>query len=168
MNAGENPSTPRTLRRCADQTHHHTADALRVVDAANADVAAEQNAPEVVYDGVARTRQELVGMFDELGRRRCGGGPLIKVNGALDRHEPNDFIGLALAALPEKDTALSLQDVLAEMGIRDMEGLRSFRRLVAIDAALAAIAWATAPTNREPAAATAFLGEIDDPLGRYC
>jgi hypothetical protein len=108
-------------------------------------------------------------LLDELGRRRCGGGPLVDVDGGCgaDRLCPNDFLGLALAALPEHDTGRSLAAVLHDMGIVNVEALRSFRRLVAAEAAVAAVEWAAAPAGRADAAADALLRQIDDPSSAW-
>jgi hypothetical protein len=112
-------------------------------------------------------------MPGELERRRCAGGPLVIVTdtGEPDRLASDEFIGFALAGLPEHDPAdgpaPSLHEVLADMGIRTVDDLRSFRRLVAVHAALKALHWAAVPPADVPSAADALLVEIDDPAGRW-
>lgn len=78
-------------------------------------------------------------------------------DGHIDRLESDGWIGGALAALPEDDDGIlpapTFDEVLGAMGVATVEDLRSFRRLVALHAALAAIRWATADPVRAGSAA---------------
>lgn len=151
---------PTTWRRCPSDKHGHGDDpgCLRLEDAV-----AELAPP------CPRTAADVAALREELRRRVCGGGPLVaREDGVLDRLASDEFIGEALASLPEDDAdggsaAPALRDVLTDMGIRHLEDLRSFRRLVAVHAAQAALSWATATPERAASAAAALLQEIDDP-----
>jgi hypothetical protein len=149
------------MRRCPSDDHGHDEPLIHL------DVLHEaQGLPPGTS---ARGQQETDDMLRELERRRCAGGPLVTVTdtGELDRLASDEFIGFALAGLPEHDPddgpAPSLHEVLAGMGIRTVDDLRSFRRLVAVHAALRALHWAAVPPADVPSAADALLVEIDDP-----
>jgi hypothetical protein len=155
----------RMMRRCPGDSEAHAVALARADRAAAETDAAAGREPGPAR--VCRSRQELVDVLDELSRRRCGGGPLVQTRSGWDRQDPDDFVGGALVELPEQPDGRGLPQVLADMGIRTVDDLRSFRRLVAIDAALAACAWAAAPPERAAAAAARLMTEVDDPTSAW-
>lgn len=161
MNSPPTPLPDTALRRCPSDEHGHDEPLVHL------DVLHEaQGLPPGTS---ARGQKETDEMLRELERRRCAGGPLVVVSdtGELDRRASDEFIAWALDGLPEDDPAdgpaPSLAEVLSEMGIRTVDDLRSFRRLVAVHAALKALHWAAVPPSDVPSAADALLLEIDDP-----
>lgn len=140
---GENPYLPTTLRRCGSDEHRHD-------DASGAAGDAPPSPSQVSW------------LAAELDRRRCG-GPLTP--DGTDRWATDDWLGAAQAGLPESQHDRTLPEVLAEMQIRTVEDLSAFRRLVAVEAAALALAWATGTTRRgRTVHARHVLAEIDDPI----
>ena len=140
MYAGENTDLPTTLRRCPSTDHRH--------DETAAPLPAQPPPTEI-------TR-----MASELDRRRCG-GPLTA--DGTDRLATNDWFSSALSKLPEVEDDRSLSQVLDDMGIQTVEDLRAFRRLVAVEAAAQALAWASATTRHGRAVtADSVLREVDN------
>lgn len=114
-----------------------------------------------------RGRAETARLLEELDRRRCAGGPLfVRPDGQLGRADPDDFLDQALVGLGEDDgeadwAGLSLPQALRAMEVDSVESLRSFRRLVAVRAAVAAVRWGCVPQARADAALQDVLDEVD-------
>lgn len=120
--------------------------------------------------GSRRTREELAAVAEAVERRRCAGGPLVlRADGVLDRLASDEWIGTALAELAAhartagNHRAGALAGALDAMEIRSVDDLHSFRRLVAVHAALAAVEWTAAPPSHAVSAFDGLLTEIDDP-----